>query len=115
MTWTHNTRSGTLADHSAGDRVGTQNHVGTSEGATLNDTTRVFMVLIGCIVFCVAIVGTIESFHDGGSGNGADAGGLAMGIGLAMILVPWLPDRARSSESEVQDELAPAPTSPAAD
>ena len=81
----------------------------------MRDTTRVFMVLIGCIVLCVAIVGTIESFHNGGSGNGADAGGLAMGIGLAMILVPFLPDRAHAPESEEQDELAHAPASTPAD
>jgi len=76
------------------------------------------MTFIGCVLFCAAIVGTIASFRDGSGGNGADAGGLLIGVGLALILIPWLPERTGATAAKVADEpksLAQTPASGAAD
>jgi membrane associated rhomboid family serine protease len=83
----------------------------------LRDTTRVFMTFVGCVLFCAAVVGTIESFRGGSAGNGADAGGLLIGIGLAMILIPWLPERSRATQTETDEQESPttAPASRPAD
>jgi hypothetical protein len=61
------------------------------------------LTFLGSIVFCAAVIGTIQSLLDGGAGNGPAIGGIIIGFGLAMLIIPWLPDdaaRAQSTQSE---------------
>lgn len=62
------------------------------------------LTFFGSIVFCAAVVGTIQSLLDGGAGNGPAIGGIIIGLGLAMLIIPWLPDVPAQQASSAQSE-----------
>jgi len=65
----------------------------------MRDTGKVVLTFFGSIVFCAAVIGTVQSMLDGGAGNGPALGGIIIGIGLAMLIIPWLPDDAARAQS----------------
>jgi hypothetical protein len=58
----------------------------------MRDTGKVVLTFFGSIIFCAAMVGTIQAMLDGGNGNGVGIGAIIIGIGLSMLIMPWLPD-----------------------
>ena len=48
---------------------------------------------------CRRNLGTIQSLLDGGAGSGPTVGGVIIGLGLAMLIMPWLPDAAERAQS----------------
>ena len=82
--------------------------VASDLGGAVRDTTKVLLTFIGSIIFCSAVVATVQSFVDSGAGGGPTGGGFVSGIGLAMILIPRLPDREsrRTADEEIPEERA---------
>lgn len=70
----------------------------------MRDTGTVVLTFFGSIIFCTAIVGTVQSFLDSGAGNGPMVGGVAIGVGLAMLLIPWLRDDATRRNTAAGEE-----------
>lgn len=58
----------------------------------MRDTGKVLLTFVGSILFCTALVGTIQALRDGVRGDGDAIGGIIMGIGLSMLIMPWLRD-----------------------
>jgi hypothetical protein len=58
----------------------------------MKNPVRVALTVIGAVLLGAAITGTIDSYRDGGAGNGPLAGGIIAGLGLALLLIPWLRD-----------------------
>src|SRR3954462_3249366 len=74
-------------------------------GAEMNDTGKVALTFFGSIIFCAAIVGTVQSLMQGGQGGGPAVGGTVTGIGLGLLLIPWLRDEPlHQRRSDEQDK-----------
>jgi len=58
----------------------------------MRDTGKVVLTFFGSIIFCAAMVGTIQAMIEGGNGEGVGIGAVIIGIGLSMLIMPWLPD-----------------------
>jgi len=71
----------------------------------MNDTAKVALTFFGSIIFCAAIVGTVQSLMQGGQGGGPAIGGIVTGVGLGFLLIPWLRDEpVRPRRSDEQDQ-----------
>lgn len=70
----------------------------------MNDTAKVALTFFGSIIFCAAIVGTVQSLMQGGHGAGPAIGGIVMGVGLGFLLIPWLRDEARPQSQAEQEQ-----------
>jgi hypothetical protein len=71
----------------------------------MRDTGKVVSTLAGSVLFCAAIAGTIQAFMDG-SRNGPTVGGIFVGFGLWLLIIPWLRDDAPDVKSaEAEDDL----------
>ena len=70
----------------------------------MNDTAKVALTFFGSVLFCAAVVGTIQSLMQGGQGGGPTIGGLVIGVGLGCLLIPWLPDEQRVTRRETEQE-----------
>jgi len=54
----------------------------------MNWGAKVVSTLLGAALLGAALTATIQSFQDGGAGNGPLAGGIAAGVGLALMIIP---------------------------
>ena len=70
----------------------------------MNDTARVALTFFGSIIFCAAVVGTVQSLLQGGQGGGPLIGSIVIGVGLGFLLIPWLPDDRRLSHQATDHE-----------
>jgi hypothetical protein len=68
----------------------------------MRDTGKVVLTFFGSIVFCGAVVGTIQSLLEGGQGNGPSIGGIVIGVGLGMLLIPRLRDEPNADRTTDQ-------------
>jgi membrane associated rhomboid family serine protease len=70
----------------------------------MNDTAKVALTFFGSIIFCAAVVGTVQSLLQGGQGGGPAIGGIIIGVGLGFLLIPWLPEERSVPRREAQQE-----------
>jgi hypothetical protein len=70
----------------------------------MNDTAKVALTFFGSIIFCAALVGTIQSLMQGGQGAGPAIGSIVMGVGLGFLLIPWLRDEPARSRARAEQE-----------
>lgn len=70
----------------------------------MNDTAKVVLTLLGSVLFCAAVVATVQSLLTSGDGNSAAFGGVVIGLGLAFLIIPWLPDTPSARRDSAEEQ-----------